>query len=73
MAARPSRGRRTAIGASVGAVTGGGILAVTAAKRVHRGNVIDHSEDGLVYFTYIGGGAVVGILVGTLAGLAWPD
>ena len=73
VALRPSLGRRVATGAAVGAVVGGGVLAVIAAQRVHRGEVIDHSEDGLVYFVYIGGGAVVGLFVGALAGLVWPN
>jgi hypothetical protein len=73
VAVRPSAGRRAVIGAAVGAVVGSAVLAVMAAERVHRGEVIDHSEDGLVYVVYIGGGAVAGLLVGTLAGLAWPE
>ena len=73
VAARPSRGRRAAIGAAVGVVVGGTVGAVRAAQRVHRSSVIDHSEDGLVYFVHVSGGAVVGLLVGTVTGLAWPD
>jgi hypothetical protein len=73
VAVRPSRGQRTAIGAVIGVLVGGAVGAVIASERVHRREVIDHSEDGLVYFVWVSTGAVGGLLVGTVAGFAWPD
>lgn len=72
LSARPSRTQRTAIGAAVGVVVGGAVGAVIASERVHRRDVIDHSEDGLVYFVWVSSGAVGGLLLGAVAGLAWP-
>jgi len=53
-------------------VVGGAVGAVIASERVHRRDVIDHSEDGLVYFVWVSSGAVGGLLLGAVAGLAWP-
>ena len=70
---RTSRAQRAAIGAAVGVVVGGVVGGLIASERVHRPNVIDHSEDGIVYFVWISTGAVGGLLLGTVAGLAWPN
>ena len=72
-AARISRTGRAGLGALVGGVLGGTVGAILAAERVHRPSVIDHSEDGIVYFVFVGGGAALGVLTGTVIGLLWPD
>jgi hypothetical protein len=74
LAAMPaSRAGRAGIGALAGGVLGATIGALLAAERVHRPSVTDHSEDGLVYFVFVGGGAVVGLVAGTAVGLVWPQ
>ena len=70
---RASRAQRTAIGAAVGVVVGGAVGALIASERVHRPNVIGHSEDGIVYFVWVSTGAVGGLLLGTVAGLVWAN
>ena len=72
-AARISRTARAGLGALVGGVLGGAIGGILAAERVHRPYVIDHSEDGIVYFVFVGGGAALGVVTGTVVALLWPD
>jgi hypothetical protein len=54
------------VGAGIGA--GGGLLAGIIAT--HSSGVTDHSEDGLAYIALISAGALVGLVTGTIVGLA---
>lgn len=59
-----SRSRHVVIGFAAGAV-GGGIFGLTVDLR-------DKSGDGFIPAVWIGLGAILGGLIGTLVGLVWP-
>ena len=68
--ATSSRPNRTSRGALIGTGVGAGAGIVAAFIATHRSGVTDHSEDGFAYIAFTGIGALVGLVIGGIAGFA---
>jgi hypothetical protein len=66
-----SRASRTARGALIGAGIGVAAGVVAAFIETHKKSVTDHSEDGLAFIALCTLGALVGLVVGGIAGFFW--